>query len=53
MTTTAPSEEIEKKFDLDHYLEQATLKCTDPILISFASYCIVIPMIELPIIKQT
>jgi hypothetical protein len=48
VTTTAPSEAIESKFDLECYLEQASLKCTNPILINSYSYCIVIPMSELP-----
>jgi hypothetical protein len=48
VTATATSEAIEENFKVEYYLEQASLRCTDPILIIFASYCIVIPMSELP-----
>ncbi len=44
VSATAPSEADEEDFNIQCYLEKAHLRCTDPILISFASYCIVIPM---------
>jgi hypothetical protein len=41
-------EVVENKIDVERYLEEASLKCKDPILTNFATYCIVIPMTELP-----
>jgi hypothetical protein len=40
-------EAVEKKVDVERYLEEVSSRCTDPILMNFASYCIVIPMSEL------
>jgi hypothetical protein len=39
---------VENKIDVDRYLEEASQKCKDSILPNFATYCIVIPMNELP-----
>jgi hypothetical protein len=41
-------EVVENKINVERSLEQVSSRCTDPILLNFASYSIVIPMSELP-----